>query len=215
VFKADCSSQPLFTNLCGCVLGIRRSTQGWSLKRQGNPLRFSSSKIFHKEITDRNVNINVHELVARRGIYLLLWRQGNRSYGLIATHHFQRYPRVLTHHTETYFPIFPSSCYAPYYSVLTCIPLELLRSPLQRTSLYSPRAVTLHTETYLPIFPSSHLAILFTGILVITINTSLPYGSAGFWLGLILYPEDGDDTFLRNVGVPPNHTLQPRGLYCS
>jgi hypothetical protein len=50
---------------------------------------------------------------------------------------------------------FPLSCYAPHYRISPYIPLELLRSPLQLTSLYSFLVVTIHTTAYFPIFPSS------------------------------------------------------------
>jgi hypothetical protein len=88
-------------------------------------------------------------------------------------------------YTTAYFPIFPSSCYAPHYSALPYIPLELLRSPLQRTSLYSPRAASLPTTTSSPIFPSNRTTIMFTGILVVTIYTNFPPVSAGFLLDVI------------------------------
>jgi hypothetical protein len=104
-------------------------------------------------------------------------------------------PRAVTLPTTAYFPIFPSSCYAPHYSALPCIPFELLRSPIQLASFYIPlksSSFYVHRDV---------------------VSDNLHYIAARFcWsLAWLFVPEDGGDMFLRNVLFSPNYTtLHPR-----
>jgi hypothetical protein len=140
---------------------------GAATEKTGRSLEVPTSEIFNtKWITERRVSVQEHEVVIWSGIYLLHRGHGKKPRGLIPTHTYQIL-RIVTLPTTAYFPVFHSSCYASHYSILPCIPLELLRFTLQRTSLHSPRVVTLPTTAYFPTFPSSHLAILFTGMLVV------------------------------------------------
>jgi hypothetical protein len=38
-------------------------------------------------------------------------------------------------------------------------------------------------------------------------SAKIPAASAGFLFGLLFNREDGGDTFLRNIGLPPNSTV--------
>jgi hypothetical protein len=78
---------------------------GWSLRRPGDPMKFTPPQIRNKYIyNQRKTNTQNPECVTWGEIYLLYWGHGKRFHGLIPTR--------------------PSNCYAPHYSVLPYIPLQ-------------------------------------------------------------------------------------------
>jgi hypothetical protein len=49
-------------------------------------------------------------------------------------------------------------------------------------------------------------AVRSSEVLFIVIAATLPTASAGFFLEVLFGPDDGADSFLRNVGLSPNYT---------
>jgi hypothetical protein len=81
--------------------------------------------------------------------------------------------------------------------------------PSQRHS----RAATLHPAAYFPIFPSRNLAVLFTGMLVVILSLAFRLFLLAVLLSLHFVPEEGDITFLRNLGTSLKYAvLLPRVL---